>query len=55
MPSCRRSAIRLGVVLFLFGLASIFYPPLKVLIGSVTTSAAICAGGLALLVLALTG
>jgi len=40
-----------GVVMLLFGLASIFYPPLKLLIGSVTTSAAICVGGLALIVL----
>jgi hypothetical protein len=40
-----------GVVLFLFGLATLFYPPLKLLIGSVTTSAAICAGGLALMIL----
>jgi hypothetical protein len=37
--------------LFLFGLATLFYPPLKLLIGSVTTSAAICAGGLALIIL----
>jgi hypothetical protein len=40
-----------GVAMFLFGLASIFYPPLKLLIGSVTTSAAITIGGLALMVL----
>lgn len=40
-----------GVALFAFGLASLFYTPLKLLIGSVTTSAAICAGGLALMVL----
>ena len=40
-----------GVALFLFGLATLFYPPLKLLVGSVTTSAAICAGGLALMVL----
>lgn len=40
-----------GVVMFLFGLASIFYLPLKLLIGSVTTSAAITVGGLALMVL----
>jgi len=40
-----------GVAMFVFGLASIFYPPLKLLIGSVTTSAAICAGGLALMIL----
>ena len=37
--------------MFVFGLASIFYPPLKLLISSVTTSAAIAVGGLALMVL----
>lgn len=37
--------------MFMFGLASLFYPPLKVLMGSVTTSVAICAGGLALMIL----
>ena len=40
-----------GVAMFMFGLASIFYPPLKAIIGSVTTSAAITLGGLALIVL----
>ena len=40
-----------GVALFLFGLASFFYPPLKVVIGSVTTSAALVVGGLVLMVL----
>jgi hypothetical protein len=40
-----------GVGLFLFGLASLVYPPLKLIIGSVTTSAAIMLGGLALMVL----
>lgn len=40
-----------GVALFLFGLASLFYPPLKLLVGSLTTGAAITAGGLALMVL----
>jgi hypothetical protein len=40
-----------GLGLFVFGLGTLFYPPLKLLIGSVTTSAAICAGGLALMVL----
>jgi hypothetical protein len=40
-----------GVALFLFGLASLFYPPLRAIIGSVTTSAAIIAGGLALMIL----
>jgi hypothetical protein len=40
-----------GVAIFVFGLAFIFYPPLKLLIGSMTTSAAIAVGGLALMVL----
>jgi hypothetical protein len=46
-----KGIVWVGVAMFLFGLASIFYPPLKLLIGSVTTSAAVCAGGLALMVL----
>ena len=46
-----KGIVWVGVVMFLFGLASIFYPPIKLLIGSVTTSAAICAGGLALMIL----
>ena len=46
-----KGIVWLGVAMFVFGLASIFYPPLKVLIGSVTTSAAITLGGLALMVL----
>ncbi len=40
-----------GVALFLIGLATMFYPPLKFIIGSFTTSAAIIVGGLALMVL----
>jgi hypothetical protein len=40
-----------GVALFLCGLATLFYPPLQVIIGSVTTSVAITAGGLALMIL----
>jgi hypothetical protein len=40
-----------GVALFVFGLASLAWPPLKAIIGSVTTSAAILAGGLALVIL----
>ena len=46
-----KGIVWIGVAMFLFGLASIFYPPLKLLIGSVTTSAAITLGGLALMVL----
>lgn len=40
-----------GVALFVFGLGSLFWPPLKAIIGSVTTSAAITLGGLALIIL----
>jgi hypothetical protein len=39
------------VGLFVFGLASLVYPPLKAIIGSVTTSAALMLGGVALVVL----
>jgi hypothetical protein len=49
--SSLKGIVWVGVAMFLFGLASIFYPPLKLLVGSVTTSAAILAGGLALMVL----
>jgi hypothetical protein len=40
-----------GVGLFVFGLASLVWPPLKVIVGSVTTSAALMLGGVALMVL----
>jgi len=46
-----KGIVWVGVAVFLFGLASLFYPPLKLIIGSVTTSAAITVGGLALMVL----
>lgn len=46
-----RGIVWVGLGMFLFGLASLFYPPLKLLIGSVTTSAVIAAGGVALMVL----
>jgi hypothetical protein len=46
-----KGIVWVGVVMFLFGLASMFYPPLKLLIGSVTTSAAILVGGIALIIL----
>ena len=46
-----KGIVWVGVVMFLFGLASIFYPPLKLIIGSLTTSAAIAVGGLVLMVL----
>jgi hypothetical protein len=46
-----KGIVWVGMVVFLFGLATMFYPPLKLIIGSVTTSAAITVGGLALMVL----
>ena len=46
-----KGIVWIGVAMFAFGLASIVYPPLKLLISSVTTSAAISIGGLALMVL----
>ena len=46
-----KGIVWVGVVMFLFGLASMFYPPLQAIIGSVTTSAAIVVGGLALMIL----
>jgi hypothetical protein len=46
-----KGIVWVGVVVFLFGLASMFYPPLQAIIGSVTTSAAILVGGIALMVL----
>ena len=46
-----KSVTWMGVVVFLFGLASLFWPPLKALIGSVTTSVGVSVGGLLLVVL----
>ena len=46
-----KGIVWVGVGLFVFGLASLVYPPLKVAIGSVTTSAALMLGGVALIVL----
>lgn len=41
----------LGAAVFLFGAASAFYPPLKLIVGSVTTSAMACVAGLVLIIL----
>jgi hypothetical protein len=49
--SSLKGVVWLGVALFLFGLGSLVYPPLKAVIASATTSAAISVGGLALMVL----
>jgi len=46
-----KGIVWVGVVMFLFGLASLFYPPLKLIIGSVTTSVSILVGGIALMIL----
>ena len=46
-----KGVVWVGVMMFVFGLASLFYPPLKLIIGSVTTSIAIAAGGVALMIL----
>jgi hypothetical protein len=46
-----KGIVWVGVAMFLFGLASMFYPPLQAIIGSVTTSIAITAGGVALMIL----
>jgi len=46
-----KGIVWVGVVVFLFGLTTLFYPPLRLIIGSVTTSVAIVGGGLALIVL----
>lgn len=49
--SSLKGIVWLGAAVFLFGLATLFYPPLRAIIGSVTTSAAITFGGVALMVL----
>jgi hypothetical protein len=49
--SSLKGIVWLGAALFVFGLASMFYPPLRAVIGSVTTSMAIAGGGVALMVL----
>lgn len=49
--SSLKGVVWLGVLVFLFGVASAFYPPLKLIVGSVTTSAACAAAGLALIFL----
>ena len=46
-----KGAVWVGVLLFVFGAASAFYPPLKLIVGSVTTSAVVAASGLALIIL----
>jgi hypothetical protein len=49
--SSLRGIVWVGLGLFLFGLASLWWPPLQAVIGSITTSAAITLGGVALIIL----
>ena len=49
--SSLKGIVWVGVGMFVFGLASLVWPPLKAVIGSVTTSAALMLGGVALVVL----
>jgi hypothetical protein len=49
--SSLKGIVWVGVGLFVFGVASLVWPPLKAVIGSVTTSAALALGGVALIVL----
>ena len=49
--SSLKGIVWVGVGLFVFGLASLVWPPLKAVIASVTTSAALMIGGVALMVL----
>jgi hypothetical protein len=46
-----KGIVWIGAGLFVFGLASLVWPPLKAVIASVTTSAALMLGGVALMVL----
>jgi len=49
--SSLRGVTWVGLAMFLLGLASLVWPPLKAIVGSVTTSASILLGGLALIIL----
>ena len=49
--SSLKGIVWVGVGLFIFGLASLVYPPLKVIVASVTTSVAMMLGGVALMIL----
>jgi uncharacterized membrane protein YccC len=49
--SSLKGIVWVGAGLFVFGLASLVWPPLKAIIASVTTSAALMLGGVALMIL----
>jgi hypothetical protein len=46
-----KGVVWVGVLMFGFGIATLFYPPLRAIVGSVTTSLAITVGGVALMIL----
>jgi len=46
-----KGIVWVGVLMFVFGIATLVYPPLRAIVGSVTTSLAIIAGGIALMIL----
>ncbi|HMJ89856.1 MAG TPA: hypothetical protein VK530_08565 [Candidatus Acidoferrum sp.] len=46
-----KGIVWVGVLMFIFGIATLVYPPLRSIIGSVTTSVAVIVGGIALMVL----
>jgi hypothetical protein len=49
--SSLKGVVLVGLGLFVFGVASLVWPPLKAIIGSVTTSASLALGGVALIIL----
>ena len=46
-----KGVVWVGIALFIFGAASLAWPPLKVIVGSTTTSLVACAAGVALIML----
>jgi hypothetical protein len=49
--SSLKGIVWVGLLLFIFGIASFAWPPLKAIVGSVTTSLILTLGGLALMIL----
>jgi hypothetical protein len=46
-----RPVMYVGIAVFLFGAASLFWPPLKLIVGSTTTSVVACVAGVAMIAL----
>jgi hypothetical protein len=49
--SSLKGVVWIGILLFVFGVASAVYPPLKLIVGSLTTSVVCAAAGVALIIL----